>query len=88
MTEKRNQGRRQVCLDFGVRASMALLLGSFVSGCATSEQSSVSDASLAAPVQVALVMPEPMPLDPKDPWRDLIAEASGRFEIEEVELRL
>src|SRR5690349_15052788 len=71
---KRNQGRRQVCLDFGLKASMVLLLGSFVSGCATTEQNGVSNESLSAPVQVAVVAPETPPPDPKDPWRDLIAE--------------
>ena len=63
MTEKRNQGRRQVCLEFGLKASMLLLLGSFVSGCSTSEQYGSSDTALAAPVQVALVTPEPPPPD-------------------------
>jgi hypothetical protein len=87
MTAKRNQGRRRACLDFGVKASMVLLLGSFVSGCATSEMSGASDPSLAAPAQVALVTPEPMPPDPKDPWRDLIAEASGRFDVPEQWIR-
>jgi hypothetical protein len=87
MTAKRNQGRRQVCLDFGLKASMVLLLGSFVSGCATSEQGSVSEQSLAAPTQVVLTMPEPTPPDPKDPWRDLIAEASGRFDVPEQWIR-
>jgi hypothetical protein len=87
MTEKRNQGRRQVCLDFGLKASMVLLLGSFVSGCSTSEQYGSSDTSLAAPVQVALVTPEASPPDPKDPWRDLIAEASGRFDVPEQWIR-
>ena len=43
MTGKRNQGRRQVCLDFGLKASMVLLLGSFVSGCASTEQYGASD---------------------------------------------
>ena len=87
MTEKRNQGRRQVCLDFGLKASMILLLGSFVSGCATTDQNSVSNTSLSAPVQVAAVTPEPAPPDPKDPWRDLIAEASGRFDVPEQWIR-
>ena len=87
MTAKRNQGRRQVCLDFGVKASMVLLLGSFVSGCSTSEQYGSSDTSLTAPVQVALVTPAPLPPDPKDPWRDLIAEASGRFDVPEQWIR-
>jgi Transglycosylase SLT domain len=87
MTEKRNQGRRQVCLEFGLKASMVLLLGSFVSGCSTSEQYGSSDTSLAAPVQVALVTPEAPPPDPKDPWRDLITEASGRFDVPEQWIR-
>ena len=34
-----------------------------------------------------MVMPEPAPLDPKDPWRDLIAEASGRFDVPEQWIR-
>ncbi len=87
MTAKRNQGRRQVCLDFGVKASMVLLLGSFVSGCSTSEQYGSSDTSLTAPVQVALVTPAPLPPDPKDPWRDLIAEAADRFDVPEQWIR-
>src|SRR5688500_10458676 len=87
MTAKRNQGRQQVCLNFGVKASMVLLLGSFVSGCATTDQNSVSNTSLSAPVQVAVVTPAPAPPDPKDPWRDLIAEASGRFDIPEQWIR-
>jgi Transglycosylase SLT domain len=87
MTGKRNQGRRQVCLNFGVKASMVLLLGSFVSGCASTDQNSVSNTSLSAPMQVAVVTPEPLPLDPKDPWRDLIAEASGRFDVPEQWIR-
>ena len=49
--------------------------------------SGASDPSLAAPAQVALVTPEPAPPDPKDPWRDLIAEASGRFDVPEQWIR-
>jgi len=66
---------------------MVLLLGSFVSGCATTEQNGVSNESLSAPVQVAVVTPETLPPDPKDPWRDLIAEASGRFDVPEQWIR-
>jgi hypothetical protein len=33
------------------------------------------------------VTPEPLPLDPKDPWRDLIAEASDRFDVPEQWIR-
>jgi hypothetical protein len=66
---------------------MVLLLGSFVSGCATSEQGNISEQSLAAPTQVVMTMPEQTPPDPKDPWRDLIAEASGRFDVPEQWIR-
>ena len=87
MTAKRNQGRRQVCLNFGVKASMVLLLGSFVSGCATTEQNSVSELRCPLRFRSRLVTPEPAPPDPKDPWRDLIAEASGRFDVPEQWIR-
>jgi hypothetical protein len=66
---------------------MVLLLGGFVSGCATTEQNSVSNTSLSTSAQIAVVTPEPLPPDPKDPWRDLIAEASGRFDVPEQWIR-
>ena len=66
---------------------MVLLLGSFVSGCATTEQNAFPMNPLSAPAQVAVVTPETLPLDPKDPWRDLIAEASGRFDVPEQWIR-
>lgn len=88
MTDKRNQGRRQVCSNFGVKASMVLLLGGLVSGCASTGQTGASGPSAAEPIQVAALVPAPvLPPDPKDPWRDLIAEAAERFDVPEQWIR-
>jgi hypothetical protein len=66
---------------------MVVLLGSFVSACATTEQNANYTPSLTGPAQVAVVTPEPRPFDPKDPWRDLIAEASSRFDVPQQWIR-
>ena len=88
MTDKRNQGRRQICSSFGVKASMVLLLGGLVSGCASTGQIGASGPSAMEPVQVAALAPAPaLPPDPKDPWRDLIAEAAERFDVPEQWIR-
>ncbi|WP_051512875.1 lytic transglycosylase domain-containing protein [Skermanella stibiiresistens] len=68
---------------------MVLLLAGFVSGCASSDQGDVSNSSFGAPVQVVSLTPAPAaPVDPKDPWRDLIAEASDRFDVPEQWIRV
>jgi hypothetical protein len=66
---------------------MVILLGGFVSGCATTEQDANYTPSLIAPAPVAAVTPEQRPFDPKDPWRDLIIEASSRFDVPQQWIR-
>jgi len=68
---------------------MVLLVAGFVSGCAgTGPQASGDQSSLNATSQVALVTaPALLPADPKDPWRDLIIEASDRFDVPQAWIR-
>ncbi|QQP88540.1 transglycosylase SLT domain-containing protein [Skermanella sp. TT6] len=67
---------------------MVLLLGGLVSGCASTGQTGVSGPAALEPIQVAALAPAPvLPPDPKDPWRDLIAEAAERFDVPEQWIR-